>query len=173
MRNTLGIVLAAFLFGACAMAASGGYQGRPLAADYDAVSDLTTVLTPVTPGGHPEMTATFSFAGQTQTAPVQQATLRFEDRSETWKYLRSHDLSVLIDGTERHSFAGDHEGDVSPDARVHEVVTVTVPAAVLERMASARTVALRLGPADWTLTAAEIGRLRTLADAMAMRPYAP
>ena len=150
-------------------ATSGGYQGRPLAFNYDAMENETLVFTPVTDEAHPMMTVSFSFAGQAQAGPIREGTISFSERSREWRYLRNHEVLIVLNGSDRLRYEGDHTGDIG-DGGVEELVTVDVPLADFERIASAQTVAIRLGERDFSLRPGEIARIRHLVDAMAGRP---
>ena len=65
-------------------------------------------------------------------------------KSDSWKFLESHDLSLLIDGTERYSSHGTHRATAGTGFIV-ETVMWPVPPKCLRALADAKTLELRIG----------------------------
>lgn len=96
------------------------------------------------------MLATASYAGH---APVRPTTvlLVFRSHSGRWRFLRSHDLTVLADGVRLGPWTTEHDGDVLGGRSVSETISAEIRIEDLEAMAGAETVRFRIGTIDFTM----------------------
>jgi hypothetical protein len=155
-----GIVLA---FAACAMPVGDA----AVTSHYDEIRGATTTHALVmhrtgTPSLLVQILATHD--GRERTEAAGGAAVSFETMGPGWRLLRSHDVSLLIDGEERREYRGEHDGDVRRGGLVVERVTTYIPADDLALIAQASEVRGRVGPMEFALDADARENVRAFLD---------
>ncbi len=112
------------------------------------------------------VTAFFTYRGKIVGTPVDRMGLIFRSSSSEWTYLKRSDLIAIVDG-ERLSLGGPfaRDSNVSSSyggAQVEEVLEFKLEYLELRKIASARRVEVRLGPAEFEFDSSFRGSLRTL-----------
>jgi hypothetical protein len=112
------------------------------------------------------VTAFFTYRGKIVGTPVDRMGLIFRSLSSEWTYLKRSDLIAIVDG-ERLSlgrpFARDSNVSSSyGGAQVEEVLEFKLEYLELRKLAFARRVEVRLGPAEFEFDSSFLGSLRTL-----------
>ncbi len=98
-------------------------------------------------------------------SPPAFVSLTVSSRSESWRYLKCHDLSLLADGVAVKGTVPTHNGDVGRGG-VYESVNVVIPLARFQRLARARSVEGKLCNVEFSLTALNIARLNAFTEPM-------
>lgn len=166
-----------------AQGATGRGTGQTaLTSSYVAAEDASLVTAPLlvrhTAGRTVRASLKAVWRGTGPIPPLDDVTLEFiaftsfGSRRAEWAFQESHDLTVVIDGTESRTYPGEHEGGVQSSSLI-ETVSFWVPVADVARIGSARTVEGRLGGWAFTLTPKEIARAREMALYLARDPAAP
>jgi hypothetical protein len=137
-------------------------------AKYDKFKDETTVLVEVKvkDNGKPrnkldnlKLITAFSYDGQTLKNDIDSFVVEFSQGNQSWRFLRSHGLIMIVDG-EREDFGkGDHEGEVMTRG-VFERVTFLFSRKIFEKMVNAKTVELQLGPYEGFIDADNLAKLK-------------
>jgi hypothetical protein len=166
-----------------AVASSGASAQTVLRGAYDRAEDVSFVTGPLLGavrrnGMTVEASLRAAWRGTTPPSRLDEVTLEFlastsaSGRLAGWSFRDSHDLTLLIDGTQRRTYPGAYTGSIRGRVLM-ETVSFWVPVADVARIASARTVEGRLGSWAFTLSPGEIGWAREMALYLAHDPAAP
>lgn len=121
---------------------------------YDKFRNVTTVKFTVgemegCPFDH--FAAGVTSTGTNERAPSTAWALFFE-KSDEWEYLRSHDVTFLLDGSKRIALKGSHDGNVG-SGYVTEAISVMLTHAQLSSIGAAKTVEVQVGSTECALPA--------------------
>jgi len=120
------------------------------------------------------VTAFFTYRGKIVGTPVERIGLMFRSSSSEWTYLKSNELIAIVDGARlplgrplaRDSNVSSSYGGV----QVEEVMEFKLEYAELKKIALARRVEMRLGPAEFEFDSSFLRSLRRLASHLTLPP---
>jgi len=111
------------------------------------------------------ISASFTFEGESQSAPVSEITLIFYSYSSDWRFLNNRDLYVIVDGERMDLGEGARSGSVTSRYRsvgVTETLVFAVPFTVFEKFTNAKSVEFKVGPIETSLKDEHLTAFRDL-----------
>lgn len=118
-----------------------------------------------------DMEVFFTYEGQQPEKPVDKVTLRFHTTANNYIFSRAQPVSVILDekveGAQgRLIRLGDTEykSDLKFNSVYEEIMTLTIPASALEKMAAAKTVTIYVGASPYQLKEKQMADLRDMAS---------
>jgi hypothetical protein len=110
------------------------------------------------------MTANVSFSGETLTADSELFHLHFITRSPSWRFLHSHDLTLLADGKRIAGGTGIRRGDINsgPGVSVSESLIYTLTRKDFQTIVDAKSVELQIGNFESKFSTADLLHLQLI-----------
>lgn len=108
-----------------------------------------------------QMLTLFTFPGAKLSRDVNVFAVAFSASGQSWRFLRSHELRMIVDGKRYDLGPGDHDGKIIRTG-VYESVTFMFDRKTFEAVATATAVELQLGRYEGFIDADNLAKLKAL-----------
>jgi hypothetical protein len=169
-RSCIALILISLVF-PCALAQESTLKekvkkfknSRRFSVRYDRFDDRTFVTVGpffldhdlLDPNNNFQMASGFSFAGASQSQPVEQYQLIFLSSDEDWKFSDNSDLKAIVDGERMALGEASRKSKVDStwmgEVKTKETLLIDVPADVFNKIAHAKKVEMRLGKKEFKI----------------------
>lgn len=116
--------------------------------------------------GNLDLDVSFTYQGKQPSKPVENATLKFKGTAKNQYFQKSQNLIAVIDDTSGLVLGPTSYSSTSQTFYFEEFMSISIPYAAMQRMASARTLGFQLGAKAIRLTNDQQNDLRAMAAMM-------
>lgn len=134
--------------------------------EYDRFKKQTVVSLVGMSLGNLDVMSLYVMPGRTPSKPSV-VSLNVSAGAESWRYLKCHELSLLVDDVPIQTSSARHDGDVG-NGRVSERISVILSVASVQRIASGKSVEMRLCNSEFAFSALQTAQFRAFLEPMIM-----